>query len=149
MSSGAKLTSGKIHPHLHEYFRVFHFSHKTTQGINMMEILFLLQHVCVICWRAEIPTVSTWPFIIYSWQLDTRNFINSYRHFPVHLPAVLPFEDIPKGVKMSPPTEATALENNKHCRNTQWLLARLRALLSQGKHSSPAATCQELSCCKS
>lgn len=39
---------------------------------------------------------------------------------------------------MSPPTEATALENNKHCRNTQWLLARLRALLSQGKHSSPA-----------
>lgn len=58
--------------------------------------------------------------------------LDAYGHFslsttPLHLTAVLPFEDIAKGVQMSPTTEATALENNKHCRTTQWLLASLRA----------------------
>lgn len=119
--------------------------------------MFLLQHVCVIWWRAEIPTVCTWPFIIHSWELHTRNFVRClWTFFFVNYTTTFNSSPLFWGHSKRSKKVTNYWSN---CTGEQQTLQKhsvapgkpqgsALAILSQGKHSSPAATCQKLSCCK-
>lgn len=143
----------------------FIFSPKTTQGN--------LPHQCA---RNIIATTFVWHG---DWQKNLTVCVSDYSLYiaenyiqeillhanglfsfsitPLNLTAVLSFEDIPKGVKVLPTTEITALMSNKHCRNMQsgfWqaltfsLKEQPDNTQAKVKHISLASTFQTLSHCK-
>lgn len=117
----------------------------------MLEILFQLQQFCVTWWLAENPTVCISDYSLYIVDNYIHEVFFSFSITPLNLAAVLPSEDLSKWVKMPPTTEATALTNNKRCRNTprgfwQAVTFRLRRAWQhpgRGKHISLVPTFQK------